>query len=345
MEKSIRKLKANARNAQLSTGPKDTSRTRLNAAKHGILSKDVLIRAGDGKESQEEFDEFRGRMWEDLAPAGALEESLVEELICNIWRKRRVVAHESALISKKAATARRDWEERNRVSVDLEGMLSPYRKPEPEIPDLETLWSQLDSAGEGSKFDQLLGATASILSEGNDGEASSTSRVSPFLVAVHRVRQAEKAVAGAMGGESDLSNPALQNAVIELVQGWGIYTWGVLGPNLGRSFSAEEIEMLIAAACEQEGINREEFWSELDYLVEDRLAAACYALKELELESQREIQLASLPDEAELAKIQRYEAHFSSLHDKTLHELQRLQVARLSSRPSAPMAVDVNLAA
>ena len=58
METSIRKLKANARNARLSTGPKDTSRSRFNAAKHGILSSRVLIRTGDGKEDEEELEEF-----------------------------------------------------------------------------------------------------------------------------------------------------------------------------------------------------------------------------------------------------------------------------------------------
>ena len=88
---------------------------------------------------------------------------------------------------------------------------------------------------------------------------------------------------------------------------------------------------------------REEFWADLERLVQDRLETAISALNELELEARREIQLASLPDEASLAKIQRYEVHFSRQHDKALHELQRLQVARLSRQPSAPAVVDVNL--
>ena len=129
METSIRKITANARNARLSTGPRDTSRSRFNAARHGILSRDVLIRTGDGMESEEEFDQLRARMWEDLAPVGALEESLTDDLINLMWRKRRVIAYESALISQKAATARRDWEERNQVSVDLEALLGPFRRP------------------------------------------------------------------------------------------------------------------------------------------------------------------------------------------------------------------------
>ncbi len=101
--------------------------------------------------------------------------------------------------------------------------------------------------------------------------------------------------------------------------------------------------MLIAVACQREAITRGEFWDEWDHLVEDRLEIACSTLNEVALEAQQEIDLASFPDEAELAKIQRYEAHLSRQQDKALHELQRLQVARLTKCPSAPAAIDVNL--
>jgi len=339
MESSIRKLKANARNARLSTGPKDTSRSRFNAAKHGILSSRVVVRTGDGKEDEEEFEEFSRQMWEDLAPAGVLEGSLVEDLINIIWRKRRILVHESALISQKAATAQRDWEQRNQVSVGLEGLLSSFRRPEPEIPDFEELGIDFDSPGETAH--QLLQGIDSILSNGV--AAPSVSEVSPFVVAVLLVLRAKKAVEESMGSESDLSDPALQDAVIELVQEWGISVRSIIGPSLDRSFPAEDMEMLIAVACLREEITREEFWDELDQLVEDKLEKACSALNELALEAQREIELASLPDEAELAKIQRYEAHLSRQQGRALHELQRLQVARLSGRPSAPAAIDVTL--
>ena len=87
-------------------------------------------------------------MCKDLAPAGVLEGSLVEDLINIIWRKRRVIAHESALIGQKAANAQRDWEQRNQVSVDLERLLSSLRRSEPEIPDFKELGIDFDSPGE-----------------------------------------------------------------------------------------------------------------------------------------------------------------------------------------------------
>ncbi len=39
---SLPKIVANRENAKISTGPKDTSLTRLNALKHGLLSKEAI---------------------------------------------------------------------------------------------------------------------------------------------------------------------------------------------------------------------------------------------------------------------------------------------------------------
>src|SRR5207245_1461052 len=49
-----KKREANRRNAQLSTGPKTfegKERVARNALKHGLLARDVIIVAGDGKEN------------------------------------------------------------------------------------------------------------------------------------------------------------------------------------------------------------------------------------------------------------------------------------------------------
>ena len=198
MESSTRKLKANARNAGLSTGPGDTSRTRLNATKHGILSKDVLVRTGDGKENEADFAEFSDRMWEDLSPVGAIEESLAQDMINITWRKRRVIAYESAVLSQQADTAKKDWEERNQVPVDVEGMIRYLRKPELQISELESLF-QFDSPGKGTNFDRMLAAIGSLLSKGDGVAEPTTSQGSPFLVARLRIYQAERAVNGSKG--------------------------------------------------------------------------------------------------------------------------------------------------
>ncbi len=77
---SQRKRQANGRNAKLSTGPKDTRRTRYNAQKHGLLSKAAIIRTGDAKEDPLELTALLDDLWEDLEPQGAMEEILVDRL-------------------------------------------------------------------------------------------------------------------------------------------------------------------------------------------------------------------------------------------------------------------------
>ncbi len=71
---SEKQLKANRRNAKLCTGPKDTSKTKLNALKHGLHSNQVIISG----ESREEFDELACKISEEFNPRDGLETILVD---------------------------------------------------------------------------------------------------------------------------------------------------------------------------------------------------------------------------------------------------------------------------
>jgi len=108
MVKSPRKTEANKSNAQFAKGPDDTSLTRLNALDHGILSKEVVILHGTGQESIDEFEALKSSLIRDLAPAGALEELLVDQLITLSWRWRRVIKFENAAIRSRAHTPHED---------------------------------------------------------------------------------------------------------------------------------------------------------------------------------------------------------------------------------------------
>src|SRR5882724_3305999 len=58
---SLRKVESNRRNSQKSTGPKTAAgkkRVSRNAVRHGFFSKFLLIQHRDGKESQNEYDDF-----------------------------------------------------------------------------------------------------------------------------------------------------------------------------------------------------------------------------------------------------------------------------------------------
>jgi hypothetical protein len=90
---SIAKIAANRKNAVNSTGPKTTSGKMVsskNASRHGILSKDVIIRFGPLQEDEADYDKMHCMLVEDLQPQGILEELLVKEIADCHWRLRRI---------------------------------------------------------------------------------------------------------------------------------------------------------------------------------------------------------------------------------------------------------------
>lgn len=84
------KLQANRENSLKSTGPKTIEGKAVvarNALKHGILSKEVLL-MGENKKSLEELTQT---LYEELNPLTALEVLLVDRIISNTWRLRRLL--------------------------------------------------------------------------------------------------------------------------------------------------------------------------------------------------------------------------------------------------------------
>ncbi|MEN6577309.1 MAG: hypothetical protein ABFD90_13275 [Phycisphaerales bacterium] len=85
---TIAQVQANRLNARKSTGPRTPEgkeRASRNALTHGLLAREVVI-AG---EDPEEFELYRERMLEELAPAGAVEAMLAERIVGLFWRLRR----------------------------------------------------------------------------------------------------------------------------------------------------------------------------------------------------------------------------------------------------------------
>jgi hypothetical protein len=91
----------NRANAQKSTGPRTNqgkTASKMNAVKHGILSREVLV-AG---EDQQEFTVLQEWFDEDLRPVGAMEILLVDQIVATHWRLRRLLAAESGEIQREA---------------------------------------------------------------------------------------------------------------------------------------------------------------------------------------------------------------------------------------------------
>jgi hypothetical protein len=99
---SERRLAANRRNAAKSTGPRTPAGkavVALNAVKHGLLSREALIRG----ESEADLVAFAKRMRARLAPLGELELPLADRVVSSAWRLRRALALEAMLLGGKNA--------------------------------------------------------------------------------------------------------------------------------------------------------------------------------------------------------------------------------------------------
>jgi hypothetical protein len=102
---SPKKLAANRRNAQRSTGPKSAkgkATSRQNALKHGILASSLLIVAA--LEDADEFQQLVNALIRDLAPVGALEEMLVEKIAVCCWREARALRCERGSVQQMIKT-------------------------------------------------------------------------------------------------------------------------------------------------------------------------------------------------------------------------------------------------
>jgi hypothetical protein len=86
---SKKKAEANRQNALKSTGPKtpeEKAAVRLNALKHGLLSREVLL-PGEDADALRELGE---RLRAELQPMGELENLLVDRITSLLWRLRRL---------------------------------------------------------------------------------------------------------------------------------------------------------------------------------------------------------------------------------------------------------------
>ncbi len=101
---SLAKVEANKKNGAKSTGPKTEEGkaiVKLNALKHGLLSKELIIQHGDAKEDENEFAGLLKDLCSELSPAGTVEEMLVERIAACYWRLRRSAKFEVGVLREE----------------------------------------------------------------------------------------------------------------------------------------------------------------------------------------------------------------------------------------------------
>ena len=99
---------ANRRNAKKSTGPKTaagSSRSRMNALKHGLTASQITLY----DEDPAEFAAFHRGLYEALKPEGVLEEFLVEQIACCGWRMQRACRKEAGLYEAEELAVEADF--------------------------------------------------------------------------------------------------------------------------------------------------------------------------------------------------------------------------------------------
>ena len=104
MPTSQKRIEANRRNAQMSTGPRSEegkARSRFNGARHGLAAGKMLVLHEDAAE----FADFCRAMVEDRRPVGALETALAERVAAKAWRLKRTEWMEAALLNRDLGAA------------------------------------------------------------------------------------------------------------------------------------------------------------------------------------------------------------------------------------------------
>lgn len=94
---------ANQKNALLSTGAITAEGkviVSLNAIKHGVFAKDLIVASGIGRENEKEYYEILNNLIDCLSPQNQIESLLVEKISMDFWRLRRVIRFETGSIQK-----------------------------------------------------------------------------------------------------------------------------------------------------------------------------------------------------------------------------------------------------
>lgn len=135
---TAKQVEANRKNATRSTGPRTAEgkqRSSFNALSHGMTAKAPTLPTEDPAE----FEEFRRCLTVDLAPSGALEERLVDEIASLTWRLRRAGNIEHGVLAGGVASRDRLFlrERQRRLEVTHGDVLSAQAgKPLDEVIEL-----------------------------------------------------------------------------------------------------------------------------------------------------------------------------------------------------------------
>jgi len=295
-----------------STGPRTKAgkaRSSKNAVKHGILSREVLVRAGRGIEAPEEFDELLEGLVGQWDPATVLEEQLVQQLAGQLWRLRRVYRAETGAIQMQTDTAALDWVDHGRArQAEAKALISetamqehmPLRKRK-QLRDI-TVDDQLGLRGDWTPTTEL------------EREVRTSRWFSETLKDWDGLQAATPEVAYAIAVGAGRA---------------GVEVEPLLGKRDGQKWDYEDVEKagpqvalnILAEYCKVTESQPEEGLEEIRADFEERLEDAVAHLQAREVAEQSVRMSAAVPTEPASQTLLRYEAHIEKQIERTVNLL------------------------
>jgi hypothetical protein len=303
---SERKIQANRQNSLRSTGPRTSRGKRTvahNAIRHGILAREVVITAGVGKESLEDFYDLIKQLNEEYEPVGIVEELLVQKIATCWWMKARVLRAENGEIRKwmdtlAADKARRELE---KAMLDSEKQNQPlaigYR-----LGALQARQNELRKNPSGLDYlSQLLQTAKSEIA--SDGYMSDAVR-SDFHDKLYL-------------WDYPLVSDFLSGIVTKAEQ-------------LGKVVDQQSDKKRIAAAI-----------AFLDNLLERVRTLQAHAIERRSLEGDAEARSFSLPPADVTDNLLRYDTRYDRQLDRAMDQLERQQRQRRGEKVPPPLNINM----
>ena len=187
---SDKKAQANRRNALKSTGPKTPegkAAVRLNALKHGLLSRETLL-PGEDEEALRELGE---RLRDELQPVGELENLLVDRIVASYWRLSRLGRVEAGIFAWElyGELARRARREASTYTKQEGGIEEVYPNPFPRTTVITDEGKHQEAISEAREMDAKREAETATLGQtfirDADG-ANAFSKLSRYETAIER---------------------------------------------------------------------------------------------------------------------------------------------------------------
>jgi hypothetical protein len=318
---SERKIQANRRNARYSTGPKTEQGKRTvsrNAIKHGFLAREVVITAGDGEESLDEFHTLVENLWNSYEPVGVVEEALVQTIASSLWRKARVIRAENGEIRQRLDTLKVDRALRNSAKANLELALSEM--------DLDFYLSENQADQKVSTRDRW--SAMQVAQSNLRRHHSSLAYLSALLM------KAKLEIAS----EGHISEESCKKILLAFCFWDALFALACIYNGRAESKIDGPPEQ---STDKQTEPKRPHIVALIDHQLETLSVFKGYALERENLELDAEARSFSLPTVDAADKLLRYEAHLDRQLYRAMDQLERLQRQRGGEKMPPPLNINL----